>query len=163
MTNLFLFFPDGSIGAMCLNGPGVLHDSTMAIFGEVYDRCKHFYTRFDVRGVVDSAFTTKNADYFIKSAQTPPENGDAEEMLIFQEATSVRQMSEWGMRAFQGSWPRLKDRMLYEERGERSIILQVIARLHNLRANLVGINQIRSIFMPHLDMPIDRFMSFYDA
>ena len=84
-------------------------------------------------------------------------------MLIFQEAASVRQMSEWGMRAFQGSWPRLKDRMLYEERDKCFIILQVIARLHNLRPNITRINQIRSTLTPHQDMSVDQFMSFYDA
>jgi hypothetical protein len=37
---------------------------------------------------------------------------------IHRQATSVRQLSEWGMRGLQGSFPRLKDRLLYEERGE---------------------------------------------
>jgi hypothetical protein len=32
-------------------------------------------------------------------------------------------MAEWGMRAFQGSFPKLKEKILLEERGERKIIL----------------------------------------
>ena len=59
-------------------------------------------------------------------------------------------MSEWGMRTFQGSFPRLKDRIIYEERGERAVVLKIIARLNNIRARLVGISQIKSVFMPNL-------------
>ena len=62
----------------------------------------------------------------------------------------MRQLSERGMRTLQAGFPRLKDRMIYEEMGKRSIILQLITRLNNIRANLVGINQIKSVFMPNL-------------
>lgn len=55
-----------------------------------------------------------------------------------------------GIRVIQGSFPRLKDRMLYEERGERKLILPSIVRLFNLRARLVGINQLNSSYVPHL-------------
>ena len=135
---------------MVLNGPGVLHDSTMATMGNLYGKCKRLFEDFHVRGVVDSAFASKRVDYFIKSAQTPPTTGGAHELAVFQDATRVRQMSEWGMRTFQGSFPRLKDRIIYEERGERAVVLQMIARLNNIRANLVGITQIKSVFMPNL-------------
>lgn len=37
------------------------------------------------------------------------------------DATSVLQSADWGMRALQGSFPILKDRMIYEERGERGL------------------------------------------
>ena len=107
---------------------------------------------YHVRGVVDSAFAAKRVEHLIVSAQTPPENGGAEETLIFQEATSVRQLSEWGMRSLQGGFPRLKDRFYYEERGERRVVIEMIVRLHNIRAKLVGISQIKSTFMPNLDM-----------
>ena len=62
----------------------------------------------------------------------------------------MRQLSERGMRTLQAGFPRLKDRMIYEEMGKRSIILQLITRLNNIRANLVGINQIKSVFMHNL-------------
>ena len=35
------------------------------------------------------------------------------------QATSMRQAAEWGMRAIQSSFPRLKDTFVYEETGER--------------------------------------------
>ena len=68
------------------------------------------------------------------------------------EATSMRQSSEWGMRALQSSFPRLKDRMIYEEMGERKIILKMMVLLFNLRSRRVGINQILNTYMPALEL-----------
>ena len=70
----------------------------------------------------------------------------------------VRQLSEWVMRTLQAGFPRLKDRMIFEKMGERSIILQLITRLNNIRANLVGINQIKSVFMPNLERSLNDFL-----
>ena len=150
VTNVFLFFPDGTIGAMVINGPGCMHDSTMCEAGGLYKKCTTFFEKFGVRGVVDSAFATKNVDHFIQSAQTPPATGVAEDIIIYKEATSVRQLSEWGMRSLQGGMPRIKDTFYYEERGERGVIIEMVIRLFNIRARLVGISQIRTTFMPNL-------------
>ena len=66
------------------------------------------------------------------------------------EATSVRQAAEWGNGALLSSFPRLKERFPYEERGERKIMLSVIILLYNFRSRHVGINQILHVYMPHL-------------
>jgi hypothetical protein len=58
------------------------------------------------------------------------------------EATSARQMAEWGMLIVQASFPRICDWFVYEERGERRIVLKMFVLLYNLRARMVGINQI---------------------
>ena len=42
----------------------------------------------------------------------------AEEIVVNREATSMRQSAEWGMRSFQSSFPRIKDRIIYEEGSE---------------------------------------------
>ena len=76
-------------------------------------------------------------------------------MVIYKEATSVRQLSEWGLRTSHAGFSRSKDRMIFEERGERSIILQLITRLNNIRANLVGIAQITSVFVHNLERDLD--------
>ncbi len=55
------------------------------------------------------------------------------------------------MRTLQASFPRLKDRFKYEERGERRIVLKLIVLLYNMRARMVGINQILNTYMPYLD------------
>ena len=69
------------------------------------------------------------------------------------QATSLRQSSEWGMRALQGSFPRVRDvlRFVDEENGETRIILCLFIHLYNWRAVTVGQNQIRSVYMPHLN------------
>jgi hypothetical protein len=65
------------------------------------------------------------------------------------EATSLRQAAEWGMRAIQGSMPRLKDAIRYEENGERSRIMKLVPLLYNLRLSRVGLNQIANTYVPH--------------
>ena len=42
------------------------------------------------------------------------------------DATSMPQSAEWGMRAFQSSMPRMKDRMKFEERGEQKVTLTMM-------------------------------------
>ena len=63
---------------------------------------------------------------------------------------SARQPAEWGMRALQGSLPRLKARFPYEERGLRRVVMCLIVSLHNLRTRLLGINQIQTVYMLYL-------------
>ena len=63
----------------------------------------------------------------------------------------MRQSAEWGMRALQASFPRLKDRFIYEENGERRLMMKMCILLHNLRARRVGINQIRSVYLSALE------------
>jgi hypothetical protein len=55
------------------------------------------------------------------------------------------------MRAFQSSMPCLKDRMIFETRGERRVTLTMMILLYNLRARAVGINQLKSIYTAPLD------------
>ena len=59
----------------------------------------------------------------------------------------MRQSAERGMRAFQSSMPRIKDRMKFEERGERKVTLTVMILLYNLQAWMVGINQLQSFYV----------------
>jgi hypothetical protein len=55
------------------------------------------------------------------------------------------------MRQFQASFPRMKDEFQLETQGERRIILLLVVYLFNYRMNLVGCNQVRSTYMPHLE------------
>jgi hypothetical protein len=54
------------------------------------------------------------------------------------------------MLTMQASFPRVKDRFVYEERGEQRIVLKMFAMLYNMRARMVGINQIQNTYMRHL-------------
>ena len=75
---------------------------------------------------------------------------NADEILVNEDATSMRQSAEWGMRSFQASFPRIKDRILYEEMGERKLILEMLVYLFNFRANHVGISQIKNTYLTPL-------------
>jgi hypothetical protein len=52
---------------------------------------------------------------------------------------------------------KIKDRLLFEERGKRKIMLHLVLLLFNFRASTVGMNQIQSSFMPHLVRSANKF------
>jgi hypothetical protein len=63
---------------------------------------------------------------------------------------SLRQCSEWGMRALQGCFARLKSRLTSNKELRYSIIYSAIL-LHNFRTEFVGLNEIAKVFNPHYD------------
>ena len=81
----------------------------------------------------------------IKSSQEDP--SVPELLLINRDATSICQLSEWGMRMIQGRFPRLKDHIRYEEKGERRVILNLMVLLYNYQCSRVRQNQILNTFM----------------
>ena len=151
VSNVFVFSPEGVIISYSLNAPRARHDSAIADFGGVYKKLSQFYYRCGGRCVVDSAFSRGHYPFLLKSCQDFYGRSNVlSEIAEFREATSLRQSSEWGMRGFKGSFPRVRDKFIYEERGEKKMILICFALLFNLRTRLVGLNQILSFFMPHL-------------
>ena len=44
---------------------------------------------------------------------------------------------------------------MYEETGERRIVMKMLCLLYNLRARTVGINQIKNVFMKQLDEDVN--------
>jgi hypothetical protein len=72
---------------------------------------------------VDSAFMSTNVPYLLRSAQDPHNAKTPHEIHKMSQATSLRQGSEWGMRAIQGAFPRLTEAIKYETRGERRRVL----------------------------------------
>jgi hypothetical protein len=163
VSNLFLFSPDGRVRACYINAPGTFHDSTMANMSNIYDLVDGLYERKGSKIVVDSAFAADRRPSIYKSHQHNFDKSGRvrQKSQVHKQATSVRQLSEWGMRGLQGSFPRLKDRLLYEERGERRIILEMVVLLYNYRASTVGMNQIQSTFMPYLERSANQFISNY--
>ena len=110
------------------------------------DRMEDVYNVHGGRVVVDSAFKLKEKDYLIKSSQQDPDNANG--IVLNRQATSLRQLSEWGMRMIQGQFPRLKDRMGLEDFGERKVILHLLVLLYNYyQATTVGINSILNTCM----------------
>jgi len=95
ISNIFVFAPDGTVVSMVINAPGCLHDSTVSELGHIYRKLKICYENYNVRCVVDSAFCTKTEPYLIKSSQNPDVEATPEDVMVWREATAVRQLSEW--------------------------------------------------------------------
>lgn len=67
---------------------------------------------------------------------------------------SLRQASEWGMRALQGTFSRLKSRMTSDSKKRQKIIFSIVL-LHNFRTQMMGLNQIATVFNPLYDQYIN--------
>jgi hypothetical protein len=132
VTSIFCFCPDGTIPIAFFNVPGSVHDSQVAEFGNIYKKLEDVYLSTGAKCCIDSAFGNVTRDYLYKSCQDllgSSAETRRERLLDLQkkrEATSVRQTAEWGMRGLQASFLRLKDRFVYEERGERRITLKML-------------------------------------
>ena len=156
MTSVFCFCPDGTIPIAFFNVPGCVYDSQVAEFGRMYDKLEDVYRTTGGKCCVTSAFGSVKRNYLYKSCQdhlgskAPTRWERKLDLQRKRQATSARQTAEWGMLTMQASFPRVKDRVVYEERGERRIVLKMFVILYNMRARMVGINQIRNTYMQHL-------------
>jgi hypothetical protein len=159
ISKLFLFSPDGKIRACYINALGTMHDSTMAKRGSVYNKIDLLFAERGAKIVVDLAFSSEAGQSMFKSWQLNIDNQGYvwQNLQVQRQATSVRQLSEWGMRGLQASFPRLKDRLMWEEKGERQLVLEMKVRLYNYHALVVGLNQILLVFMPQLERSANRF------
>jgi hypothetical protein len=130
---IFVFAPDGKNCICSLKSSGYWHNSTQADHGGVYDKIEEIFKATGGKVVIDSAFALGQRGYFIKSAQLDPM--DTQELLRNREdATSARQLSEWGMRQIQAKFPHLKDDMPHEEQGgEHKITLNLMVLLYNFQ------------------------------
>jgi DDE superfamily endonuclease len=155
VTNLIVFSIDGRIISGVLNAPGSLHDSTLAEWGGVYERLEEVFNRTGGVCCVDSAFASANAPYLIRSSENATACANALDLVRQEQATSLRQAAEWGMRAIQGAFPRLKETIKIEENGERSVILNLMPLLYNYRLATVGLNQLRNVYVPSWSVDAD--------
>jgi DDE superfamily endonuclease len=157
--NLFAFSIDGLIISCVVNAPGSLHDSTIAEMGGLYDQLSAVYERTAGKCCVDSAFSSSTHPFLIKSSQNVLRGNNPNDLLIQTQATSLRQAAEWGMRAIQSAFPRLKDRIRYENNGERQVYLQLVPLLYNFRTNFVGLNQIQNTYVPLWGVDADYYIN----
>ena len=148
-TNVFVFTPDGCIAYARFNYAGCSHDALLSerLFGFLAKNIPAPY-----RLVADTAFPTLN-DLNGKIV-TPLKSGavlsgnihEVRERIYFhQTITSTRQAAEWGMRAFQGMFPRLYARMPACH-ATRKRWLNILIPLFNFRTRTMGINQIRTVY-----------------
>jgi len=136
-----------------LNAPGSWHDSHVArpLYEQLRTRVPDNYYL-----VADSAFPRGTT--LIKGKIQAPIKGGAvvpsdprelKKLLDFnRQLLSYRQTAEWGMRTMQGSFGRLRVPLDINDEMGRQVLLETCVRLNNIRARCVGINQIRSVYMP---------------
>jgi hypothetical protein len=105
VSSILLFVPDGTVCFAILNAPGSWHDSRVASAGGLYATLAKLPDPYFV--VADSAFPI-SGELEGKIKRVPKKNEsstlDTEQQSNL---TSIRQASEWGMRSFQGAFPRL--------------------------------------------------------
>lgn len=85
----------------------------------------------------------KSGEYLPRDPQARQRIEDYDRQLL-----SFRQSAEWGMRALQGSFGRLRMPLEVNNAERRGDLLETCVRLQNLRTELVGINQLRTVYMP---------------
>ena len=110
LVAFFVFAADGCIHIFIVNSPGSWHNSAQADYG-VYQGMKEVYEIHVGKVVVYSTFNLKNyCDHLINISQQYLRHLD----LYYKnnEAISVRQLLERGMRMIQAQFPRLKDKLL---------------------------------------------------
>jgi hypothetical protein len=171
ISNILVFAPDGAhfelfnhsnnvyfagtIIACRLNAPGSWHDSRVAqtIYEKLWMRTPNgFYL------VADTAFPCGNAELchggFIcapmKAGETlhMTEEGKRAAVQFDNQLLSCRQAAEWGMQTIQGSFGRLRMPLPVNNVKARANLIETCVRLSNVCTCLVGISQIKNVFMP---------------
>ncbi len=157
VTSVFRFCPDGTIPITYFNVPECVHDSQVVEFGKMYEKLEDVYCTTGRKCCVDLAFGSVKRNYLYKSCQDhlgskAPTHWEGKlDLQKKRQATSARQTAEWGMLAMPTSFPRMKDRFVYKERGEWRIVLKMLVILYNMQARMVEINQIQNTYMRHLE------------
>jgi len=148
INNVFLFSPDGTILYAAFNYPGTMHDSAVA--NNLMTVVKRHIGEFKI--VVDQGFRRSGDMFNIfvgpisrrRRDRLPP----AIRAAVIEQSNryvSMRQPAEWGMRALQATYTRLKS-PLTEDHNRRQLLVHSILLMHNFRTNRMGINQIRTVF-----------------
>lgn len=156
VNNVLAFAPTGKIIYATINCPGSWHDSTAA-YGLIGRLLKDDH---DYAFCVDSGFPRSGAleDRFVGpiSRKRRRQLSDivADAILErYQIYVSLRQASEWGMRALQGTFSRLRSRLTSDSYKRHQTILAIIL-LNNFRTEVMGLNQIAAVFNPEYEQYI---------
>jgi len=170
INNVFCFASTGKIIFACINFPGSWHDSQVAtsLITKVVENIGNY------KICVDQGFP-RSGDLLNRfvgpiSRRARRNLGPENRRVVIRRHNlyvSLRQSSEWGMRALQGTFIRMKSR-LPSNKYKRKLILTVIILLHNFRTEVVGLNQIATVFNPEYDAYInirnyDRIADYYEA
>lgn len=149
-NNVLAFSPLGKIFYACINYPGSWHDSQVcsSLKRIVIERIGEFALCVDQgfprSGDLEGKFVGPLTETTLQ--QLSPICRD-HIVRLHNKYVSLRQAAEWGMRALQGTFCRLKSRLTSNKR-KRYKLLYSIFLLHNFRTHYVGFNQIAEVFNP---------------
>jgi DDE superfamily endonuclease len=96
ITNLFVFALDGMIIFALINAPGSVHDSTLSVWGNLYQLLNQIHKQSGGKCCMDSAFAAKGNPAVIPSSEDLSLVRSARDVLIFREATSLQQSAVTG-------------------------------------------------------------------
>jgi hypothetical protein len=142
---MFVFAADGRIRMCTINAPGSWDENTVADYG-CYEKMEKIFDEYGGKIVVNSASSLHDSDFFIRSAQQDP-IGEPQALAGSRAATSIQQLSKWGMRMIDSGFPRLKESLPLEELGERKEILTLTVLLHNFQTSTLSTNEILNSYM----------------
>lgn len=143
----------GEIIGSRLNAPGSWHDARVArpIFKKLRDQTPEGYYL-----VTDTAFPRGTSQIQgrirapLKAGSTLPADPveRAAVKAFDRQLLSYRQTAEWGNRGIQGTFGRLRVPLPINYTDHRADLLEGCIRLFNVRTRRVGLNQIRTVYMP---------------
>jgi hypothetical protein len=148
VNNVFAYGPDGNVFFAAVNFPGSWAD------GALTARFLHTINNKigEYKICVDQGFPRSGEAYgtlvgpVTKRAARRLHRDVREYLLRISNAhTSLRQASEWGMRGLQGTFPRWK-KCLPSNHFQRRLVIEAIVLIHNYCTELVGFNQISTVF-----------------
>jgi hypothetical protein len=148
VNNIFAYGPDGKVFFAAVNFPGSWAD------GALTARFLHIIKKriVEYKICVDQGFPRSGEAYgtlvgpITKRAARRLHREVREYLLrISNVHTSLRQASKWGMRGLQGTSPCIKKR-LPSDHFQRRLVIEAIVLIHNYRTELVGFNQINTVF-----------------
>jgi len=151
VSNIAIFDAEGAVIAARVNAPGSWHDSRIA--RPLYDHLLTLPPAFFL--IADTAFPRGPAaiQNRIKAPcrageALAPRNDGIDPNEFNRQLVSCRQVAEWGMRALQSCFGRLRLPLDVNDAEQRRLVITLCLRLHNIRTRIVGINQIRNVYVP---------------
>ena len=168
VNNVFTYGPDGKVFLAAINFPGSWADGSLCarFLDSIRRRIGHY------KICVDQGFPRSGDAWNIlvgpmneRSARRLHPTMREYMLRVSNVYTSLRQSSEWGMRALQASFPRCKKRLPSDAK-QRRMVVQSIILTHNYRTDIVGRNQIKTVFDPEYERYVnlegyDRIGQYY--
>jgi hypothetical protein len=114
VTSVFCFCPDGTIPIAFFNVPGLVHDSQVAEYGNIYGKLENVFWSTGAKCCINLAFGNMNREYLYKLSQAlfgslaPTRHEKKLELRKIRQATLAQQTAERGMRMIQMLFPWIK-------------------------------------------------------